>query len=180
MALTPYFEPVRASLLHCTPLPTLEQVISELLLEETRLGTLHPHPVDSVLATPQTQSSPSPQQSTAYIYCQNCGLPSTHLLVHCPVRLCRFCNKTGPGHLQQDCFHIPDRTSPGSSYPSLCCFSSYPSLSQSKKQTLTVHSSKEAEYRALTDTTQELVWLRWLLADIDVTPSGATAFFCDN
>ncbi|KAH7853047.1 hypothetical protein Vadar_032587 [Vaccinium darrowii] len=38
MALTPDFEPVRASLLHRSPLPTLEQAISELLSEETRLA----------------------------------------------------------------------------------------------------------------------------------------------
>ncbi|GMP77189.1 hypothetical protein CsSME_00033547 [Camellia sinensis var. sinensis] len=111
MALTPRFEPVRASLLHRTPLPTLEQAVSELLSEETRFGTLHPHPVDSVLATPQIRSSPSPQRSTTCNYCHNRNLPSTHLLVHCPVRLCRFCNKTGPGHLQQDCFRNPTRAS---------------------------------------------------------------------
>ncbi|CAL5380597.1 unnamed protein product [Camellia sinensis] len=114
MALTPRFEPVRASLLHRTPLPTLEQAISELLSEETRFGTLHPHPVDSVLATPQIRSSPSspsPQRSNACNYCHNRNLPSTHLLVNCPVRLCRFCNKTGPGHLQQDCFRNPARAS---------------------------------------------------------------------
>ncbi|XP_028111579.1 uncharacterized protein LOC114309901 [Camellia sinensis] len=112
MDLTPRFEPVRASLLHRTPLPTLEQAISELLSEETRFGTLHPHPVDSVLATPQLRSSPSPpspQKSNACNYCHNRHLPSTHLLVNCPVRLCRFCNKTSPGHLQQDCFRNPAR-----------------------------------------------------------------------
>ncbi|CAL5399137.1 unnamed protein product [Camellia sinensis] len=114
MALTPRFEPVRASLLHRTPLPTLEQAISELLSEETRFGTLHPHPVDSVLATPQIRNSPSPsspQKTPICNYCQNRSLPSTHLLVNCPVRLCRFCNKTGPGHLQHDCFRNPARAS---------------------------------------------------------------------
>ncbi|XP_028067417.1 receptor-like protein 15 [Camellia sinensis] len=111
MALTPRFEPVRASLLRRTPLPTLEQAVSELLSEETRFGTLHPHPVDSVLATPQIRSSPSPQPSTTCNYCHNRNLLSTHLLLHCPVRLCRFCNKTSPGHLQQDCFRNPTRAS---------------------------------------------------------------------
>ncbi|XP_028113898.1 uncharacterized protein LOC114311927 [Camellia sinensis] len=47
MALTSSFEPVCASLLHRHPLPTLEQAISELLSEETRLGTLQTHHVDS-------------------------------------------------------------------------------------------------------------------------------------
>ncbi|CAL5387066.1 unnamed protein product [Camellia sinensis] len=113
MALTSSFEPVRASLLHRHPLPTLEQAISELLSEETRLGTLQTHHVDSVLATPPSRPS-FPQRTTACLYCQNRGLPSTHLLVHCPVRSCRYCNKLGPGHLQQDCFRNPSRSSSNS------------------------------------------------------------------
>ena len=36
-----------------------------------------------------------------------------------------------------------------------------------KKQDVVSCSSTEAEYRALADTTCELVWLRWLLADMD-------------
>ncbi|GFZ19147.1 hypothetical protein Acr_27g0008860 [Actinidia rufa] len=38
MGLSDIYELVRASLLHCIPLPTLEQAISELLSEETHLG----------------------------------------------------------------------------------------------------------------------------------------------
>ncbi|XP_028117900.1 uncharacterized protein LOC114315485 [Camellia sinensis] len=87
--------------------------ISELLSEETRLGTLQTHHVDSVLATPPSRPS-FPQRTTACLYCQNRGLPSTHLLVHCPVRSCRYCNKLGPGHLQQDCFRNPSRSSSNS------------------------------------------------------------------
>ena len=34
---------------------------------------------------------------------------------------------------------------------------------RSKKQTVVARSSTEAEYRALTATTVELIWLRWLL-----------------
>ena len=113
MALTSSFEPVRASLLHRHPLPTLEQAISELLSEETRLGTLQTHHVDSVLTTPPYRLSFT-QRTTACLYCQNRGLPSTHLLVNCPVRSCRYCNKLGPGHLQQDCFRNPSRSSSNS------------------------------------------------------------------
>ncbi|KAK2973102.1 hypothetical protein RJ640_009754 [Escallonia rubra] len=51
---------------------------------------------------------------------------------------------------------------------------------RSKKQKLAARSSTEAEYRALADTTQELLWLRWLLEDMGVTHSSATQLHCDN
>ena len=41
-------------------------------------------------------------------------------------------------------------------------------------------SSIEAEYHALTDTTSELLWLRWLLKDLGVSTSSATPLYCDN
>ena len=40
--------------------------------------------------------------------------------------------------------------------------------------------STEAEYRALADTTCELVWLRWLLAEMDALQPTATPLYCDN
>ncbi|XP_065627419.1 uncharacterized protein LOC136066661 [Quercus suber] len=51
---------------------------------------------------------------------------------------------------------------------------------RSKKQTFVARSSTEAEYRALADTTSELLWLRWLLKDLGVSTSSATPFYCDN
>ena len=51
---------------------------------------------------------------------------------------------------------------------------------RNKKQTHVAHSSTEAKYRALTDTTSELLWLRWLLKDLDVSTSSATPLYCDN
>ena len=41
-------------------------------------------------------------------------------------------------------------------------------------------SSTEAEYRALADTTSELLWLRWLLKNLGVSISSATPLYCDN
>ena len=41
-------------------------------------------------------------------------------------------------------------------------------------------SSIEIEYRALADTTCELVWLRWLLVDMDAPQPTATSLYCDN
>ncbi|KAL7608574.1 hypothetical protein Lser_V15G11391 [Lactuca serriola] len=51
---------------------------------------------------------------------------------------------------------------------------------RSKKQSLVARSSTEAEYRALADTTQELVWLRWLLSDMGLSLSSPTVIWCDN
>ncbi|XP_028097981.1 uncharacterized protein LOC114297713 [Camellia sinensis] len=51
---------------------------------------------------------------------------------------------------------------------------------QSKKQIVVSRSSTEAEYRALADTTQELLWLRWLLKDMGVLHPTATTLHCDN
>ncbi|KAL4038616.1 hypothetical protein IC575_002238 [Cucumis melo] len=39
---------------------------------------------------------------------------------------------------------------------------------RSKKQSVVSRSSTESEYRALADATAELLWLRWLLADMGV------------
>ncbi|KAJ9550673.1 hypothetical protein OSB04_014718 [Centaurea solstitialis] len=51
---------------------------------------------------------------------------------------------------------------------------------RSKKQSLTARSSTEAEYRALADTTQELIWLRWLLSDMGAPQLSPTPLWCDN
>uniref|UniRef100_A0A2N9HMZ1 Integrase catalytic domain-containing protein n=1 Tax=Fagus sylvatica TaxID=28930 RepID=A0A2N9HMZ1_FAGSY len=49
-----------------------------------------------------------------------------------------------------------------------------------KKQSVIAHSSTEAEYRALADTTAELLWLRWLLQDLGIDCSTAVPIHCDN
>ena len=41
-------------------------------------------------------------------------------------------------------------------------------------------SSTEADYRALADTTSELLILRWLLEDMGLTHSSPTVIHCDN
>ena len=51
---------------------------------------------------------------------------------------------------------------------------------RSKKQTHVAYSSTKAKYHALADTTFELLWLRWLLKDLDVSTSSATPLYCDN
>ncbi|GKV26673.1 hypothetical protein SLEP1_g35931 [Rubroshorea leprosula] len=51
---------------------------------------------------------------------------------------------------------------------------------RSKKQAIPSHSSTEAEYRALGDTTSELLSLRWLLKDMGIPQPSSTDLYCDN
>lgn len=51
---------------------------------------------------------------------------------------------------------------------------------KSKKQDVISRSSTEAEYRAMASTTCEIVWLRWLLADMGVFLRHPTPLHCDN
>jgi hypothetical protein len=48
------------------------------------------------------------------------------------------------------------------------------------KQSIVSQSSIETEYRAMTSTTKEIVWLCWLLADMRVSFSHPTPMYCDN
>jgi len=50
---------------------------------------------------------------------------------------------------------------------------------KSKKQSIIYQSSTEAEYHAMTSTTKEIIWLRWLLADMGVSLSHHTSMYCD-
>lgn len=58
----------------------------------------------------------------------------------------------------------------GDSLISWCC----------RKQPTVSRSSSEAEYRAMADTTCELVWLTSLLTDLHCSPSTPANLFCDN
>jgi len=51
---------------------------------------------------------------------------------------------------------------------------------KSKKQSIVSQSSTEAEYRAMASTTKEIVWLRWLLVDMESSFSHPTPMYCDN
>lgn len=50
----------------------------------------------------------------------------------------------------------------------------------SQKQHVVARSSTKAEYSDLADTTAEIIWLRWLLADICVHLVTPTLRYCDN
>lgn len=49
-----------------------------------------------------------------------------------------------------------------------------------KKQSLVVRSSAEAEYKAITVTVNEVIWLRWLLLELGISQDEATTLHCDN
>eukprot|EP00257_Ricinus_communis_P023191 XP_015583109.1 uncharacterized protein LOC107262335 [Ricinus communis] len=51
---------------------------------------------------------------------------------------------------------------------------------KSKKHDVISRSSTEAEYRVMASTTCEIVWLRWLLADMDIFLRQLTPLYCDN
>ncbi|CAL1412882.1 unnamed protein product [Linum trigynum] len=50
---------------------------------------------------------------------------------------------------------------------------------RTKKQTVVARSSTEAEYRAMTSTISEVIWLRWLLLELGVRSTIPTPLHCD-
>lgn len=118
MALNQTFKLVRASLLHCVPLPTLESVVSELISEETRLGIAKPNHTDAVLTVrplyslrPKSSIRPSGSyrsSSNTGDFCRYCRQIG-HLLEDCPKILnpvCSYCHQNG--HLAKDCSKLSD------------------------------------------------------------------------
>nr|GFB62749.1 uncharacterized mitochondrial protein AtMg00810-like [Tanacetum cinerariifolium] len=62
-----------------------------------------------------------------------------------------------------------------------CVFLEYSFISwKSKKQDVLSRSSTEAEYRAMVVANSEIVWLRWLLADMGVHITSPTPLYCNN
>ena len=53
------------------------------------------------------------------------------------------------------------------------------SWESSKQHTITC-SSIEAEYKALIDDTVEVIWLQYLLSDLQITLTSMLMFWCDN
>ena len=51
---------------------------------------------------------------------------------------------------------------------------------RSKKQSVVAKSSAEAEYRAMSSTTSELIWLRALVEDMGFKVETPMKLFCDN
>ena len=51
---------------------------------------------------------------------------------------------------------------------------------KTKKQSVVSRSSAEAEFRAMASTVSEILWMRWLLNELDINPTSPTPLFCDN
>nr|GEY61140.1 integrase, catalytic core [Tanacetum cinerariifolium] len=62
----------------------------------------------------------------------------------------------------------------------LLLFSGGPISWKTKKQLVVSRSSAEAEYRAMVSTVSEILWVRWLLKDMQVQLITPTSLFCDN
>ncbi|GFS43573.1 hypothetical protein Acr_00g0085840 [Actinidia rufa] len=77
MALPPDYEHIRASLLHCHPLPTVGQALVELRSEETRKKTMVYQHSQPVLATPVCAPLQPPSQRDTHSYedCRSCLKP---------------------------------------------------------------------------------------------------------
>ncbi|KAA0056573.1 Zinc finger, CCHC-type [Cucumis melo var. makuwa] len=94
MGLRPEYEPVRAALLHRSPLSSLDATIQEILFEEKRLGINLSKHSDVVLAGTYSSSRAS---ST---FCKNCKLIG-YTFIDGPKIECRYCHKLG--HILDNC-----------------------------------------------------------------------------
>jgi histone deacetylase 1/2 len=62
----------------------------------------------------------------------------------------------------------------------LVVFGQTPISWKSSKQRTVARSSTEAEYKALADDTAEVIWLQYLLRDLQILSTSAPTLWCDN
>lgn len=98
MVLHNRFELVRASLLHRHHLPTLDVAVTALDFEETRLGPNTKNSVEVLTVTKKPLNNKFEKSSNECLYCHE----TSHTVLYCPKRICKFCRKHGPKHYSSD------------------------------------------------------------------------------
>jgi hypothetical protein len=95
---------------------------------------------------------------------------------------CLFYDSTSPLqlHAYSDATWASDPTDRRSITGYCILLGSSPVAWKSKKQAVVSRSSTEAELRALATTSAEIIWIRWLLADLGVSCDSPTLLHCDN
>lgn len=81
-------------------------------------------------------------------------------------------------YTDSDWLGCPDTRRSGAGY--LLLLGGAPISWKSKKQSVVSRSSAEAEYRAMATTVNEVLWLRWLLKELNLEQTNPTQLFCDN
>ena len=100
MGLHREYESIRAAFLHCSPLPSFDAVVQEILFEEKRLGINLSNHFDVVLAStyPPTRASST--------FCKNYKL-TNHKFIDCPKIEYMYCDNRG--HILDNCPTKPPR-----------------------------------------------------------------------
>lgn len=62
----------------------------------------------------------------------------------------------------------------------LVTFRGAPTYWKSKKQSLVSRTSSEAEYWDMSSIVREILWLRWLLKELELPCESPTQQFCEN
>ncbi len=128
----------------------------------------------AVSVVSQFMSSPTDKhwETLEHILCYLKGAPGLGILY------------SNHGHSQIECFADADWT--GSkidrrSITGYCVFVGGNLISwKSKKQNVVSRSSAESEYRAMAQSSCEILWLRQLLAEVGITQSSPSKLRCDN
>lgn len=126
------------------------------------------HLVSQFMAAPRTTHFAAVLRILRYI--KGTLFQGCHFPFNCPLKLKAYSDSDWVGDSIDRCSTTGYCFFLGDSLISWC----------SKKQTVIARSSTEAEYRALADTTSELVWLRWLLEDMGAHQLTPTTVYCDN
>ncbi|KAK3015518.1 hypothetical protein RJ639_005766 [Escallonia herrerae] len=116
MKLCPDYEIVRANILNCGTLPTMDAILGELLREETRIATQatleRKTELDSVFIAKQNMGkwSASQPKDPSKVQCFECK-EFGHVVSHCKKKnSCVYCKQAG--HIVTECPEVPQKGGP--------------------------------------------------------------------